>query len=100
MGETCANIFKVADVSTKFHLRLLVYLSRTLFTRNLKYSAAKCYVIVEMFFDYARHGLLKLFFKTLIRLKQKVLAEEELSDSVVLFHNTLTFFFNHISYTR
>ena len=70
--ETCANIFKAAEVSTKLHLKLLICLSQTLCARN--YDAVRCGV-AEMFYDYARHDLLQLFVQMLINLKEKVLAE-------------------------
>jgi hypothetical protein len=88
---TCAKIFKVAEISTKLHLELLLRLMTTFY---LQYSPSA----IDAFFKYAKHDLLSIFFKTLIKLKPRVLAGEELPTAV--FQKIQAFFLEYLSYKR
>jgi hypothetical protein len=76
--ETCAEILEVADLSKRLDLQVVALLSGTL----CKGIPIKEYELAEITFEYARHGLIKLFFKLFIKLRESVIAGEEVQTHI------------------
>ena len=85
--ETCAKIFEVADLAKKLDLEVLSLLSTTLCLRpTTDYND-----IVKIYFEYARHDLVKIFFKIALKLQEKAIADEKMTTEIM--HSLICFFF-------
>jgi hypothetical protein len=94
--ETCAKILQVADHSKKLDLEVVELLSATLCLRMNNFAENKETEWVEMGFEYARHGLLTLFFEIFIKLRERAMKGEKMSISILWgllgFFNTSAMF--------